>query len=377
MIFGRPLLERLLLLCTREGVRRFIIETHGAPANEIVRALGSFAGKPEVTLVDDFRHFAAEGDARAAATPAIAFYGNLVLARSQLRRAIEAYAQAPSQRMRIDSTDADRGGAIELGPLATLLSDPATGVGSILTERGFLPFALNGRPQDRQEAELRLARSVRAESVSTDAPLAQMIDRRLSWRISYPLARLGVAPNFVTLANTALGVFCAFLFASTGYWSQLAGAILFLASITIDGVDGELARLRMVESETGARLDVFTDNLVHVAIFIGLLIGCYRVSHDRAYFWLLGLLLGGFGACAIAVNRALESAGDEAERWIRMIEQATGRDFAYLLVVLAVFGKLSWFAWGAAFGVWIFAGVLWLLTNRRSGRYRTGASKAG
>jgi phosphatidylglycerophosphate synthase len=377
MIFGRPLLERLLLLCTREGVRRFIIETHDAPPNEIVRALGSFAGKPEITLVDDFRHFAADGDGLAAATPAIAFRGNLVLARSQLRRAIEAYAEAPSQRMHVDSTDADRGGAIELGPLATLLSDPATGVGSILTERGFLPFALNGRPQDRQEAELRLARSVRAESVYTDAPLAQMIDRRLSWRISYRLARLGVTPNLVTLANTALGVFCAFLFATTGYWNHLAGAILFLVSITIDGVDGELARLRMVESETGARLDVFTDNLVHVAIFIGLLVGCYRVSHDRAYFWLLGLLLSGFGACAISVNRALESAGDETERWIQRIEQATGRDFAYLLVVLAIIGKLLWFAWSTAFGVWIFAGALWLLTNRRSSRYHAGVRMAG
>lgn len=374
-IFGRPLLERLLLLCTREGINRFIIETGSVERAEVARALGSFAERPEVKLVDSFRRVAPDGDGLASDAASIAFRGNLVLARSQLRRAMAAYAAAPSQRLRVVSTDADRGGTIELGPLATLLSDPASAAGDILNSRGYLPFALNGRPQDRQEAELRLARSIRAESVATDAPLAQLVDRRLSWRISYRLARIGVTPNQVTLANTALGMLCATLFASTSYWLRLAGALLFLLSITIDGVDGELARLRMVESEAGARLDVFTDNMVHVAVFIGLLVGCYRVSHDRAYFWLLGLLLGGFGACAVSVNRALRTADDGAEEWFHRVERATGRDFAYLLVALAIFDRLAWFASATAFGAWIFAAGLWWLTDRR--RTRGDAPKRG
>jgi phosphatidylglycerophosphate synthase len=195
--------------------------------------------------------------------------------------------------------------------------------------------------------------------------MARVLDRRLSWRISLPLARWGIAPNAVTLLNTLLGFGCAAMLASVSYWTRLVGALLFLLSITIDGVDGEVARLRMVESKFGGRLDVLTDNLVHVAVFIGLMVGCYRVSHSSAYFYLLAIMCIGFLCCAVSVNRALGLPGVEASRWISRVERATGRDFAYIVVILAVIDRLSWFAWTAAIGTYVFALVLWVLTSRQ------------
>jgi hypothetical protein len=96
-------------------------------------------------------------------------------------------------------------------------------------------------------------------------------------------------------------------------------------------------------------------------------IGCYRLSSGSADLYILAVLLAGFGACAVSVNRALRIAGDEAHRWISQVERATGRDFAYLLVILAIFNRLYYFIWGAAFGTFVFAASLWWVANR----YRT------
>jgi phosphatidylglycerophosphate synthase len=364
-IFGRPLLERLLLQCSRVGVRRFIIEASPGNEHEIGVALGSFKSSPQVTIVDSISGAGAWRDGVDPSAPCIAFRGNLVMAQSQLRRALADYAQNPSHELRVTSADADRGGSIEVGPLGSLISGNRTD--ATIQPSRYLPFALNGRPEDRVEAELRLAKSVRVESLETDAVLARLVDRRLSWRLSYRLARTKVMPNHVTLANTALGFFCAAMLATTSYWTRLIGAALFLVSITLDGVDGELARLRMVESEAGKKLDVLTDNIVHVAIFIGLMVGCYRASNSSTYFYLLAILMAGFVFCAISVNRALNLTGEHAHRWIGKVERATGRDFAYLVLLLALFNALPVFAWGAAFGSWIFAFSLFWLTNR----YRT------
>jgi phosphatidylglycerophosphate synthase len=319
-----------------------------------------------VTVVDSIGAAGRWRDELDPSAPCVAFRGNLVMAQSQLRRALADYAENPSRELRVVSADLDRGGTIEVGSLGAILNGNGSATGAIVrAASGYLPFALNGRPEDCQEAELRLAKSVRAESLETDAVLARLVDRRLSWRLSYRLARTRLMPNHVTLANTALGFGCAAMLASTSYWIRLLGAALFLISVTLDGVDGELARLRMVESEAGAKLDVLTDNIVHIAIFIGLMIGCYRDSHSSAYFYLLAILLGGFALCAVAVNRALNLTGDQAHKWIGMVERATGRDFAYVVLILALFNWLPVFAWAAAFGTWAFAIGLWWLTNRR------------
>jgi len=371
-IFGRPLLERLMINCERAGVKRFVIAAPSRSHPELARAMGRFRDRDSVSIVESFADVMSRNNGHAPidpSAPCVAFSGNLVFAKSHLARILDAHAANPESVHRAESTDRDRGGEIFTGPIGQILDAGGMKTGDIsaslaLSASKLLPFALNGRPEDREEAELRLAQAVREESAHKDAPLARWIDRRLSWRISYFLAQTPVTPNMVTVANTAFGLGCGWMFSVPNYWVRLFAAIFFLLSVTIDGVDGELARLKMKESDFGGSLDIITDNVVHVGIFIGLLAGCYRADHSAAYLYLIPILLGGFAACAYATWRAFKFKGEQAAVWLDKVDRWSGRDFAYLLVVLAAINRLEWFAWGTAFGTYVFAAVLIWITGR-------------
>jgi len=365
-----------MMNCERAGIRRFVIAVSSENEDVVSRALGRFRSGHNVLMVESLGDAVHRVDGVEPATAVLALSGNLVVTKSHLAEAIGRYERSGGNVTKTVTTDRDHGGEIAVGPVGEIFKH-----GGIVNEfqparAALLPFALNGRPEDRDEAELRLARELRTETAAKDAILARLIDRKLSWRISYVLAHTGITPNQVTIANTLLGLGCAWLFSIPGYWTRLTAAILFLLSVTLDGVDGELARLKMAETKFGAQLDIVTDNIVHVAIFIGVFLGCYRASTSSAYLYLIPLVLGGFAMCAVGTWRAFQVHGDEAAKWLDAVDRWSGRDFAYLLVVFALTNRLEWFAWGTAFGTYVFAAVLIWLTARRQSERPSSSSPA-
>jgi len=362
LIFGRPLLERMMRVCERAGVSRFYVKCPIEERTRFVPALGRFSNDQRVSLVGSFEEIGNLDNA----TKCVALTGNIVFSLSQLRDLMASQASS-GEAVQLTTANGDAVASLSAGKLADFIGGHGrTAASTVNSDIAGLPFALNGRPEDCAAAERVIARTLRHDTARTDGVMARIFDRKLSWRLSYLLAHTAVTPNQVTLANTALGMCIAWMFAQPGYWTRLLAALLFVISITIDGVDGELARLKMAETPAGARLDALTDNLVHIAIFFGISIGCYRAVHSAAYLYVLGTLLIGFGMCAVSVHHAMSISAAGAEVFIRKVDRLTGRDFAYLLFLLALINRLNYFIIGAALGTYLFAGGLWWVTSKRA-----------
>ena len=113
MIFGRPLLERLLLVCARAGVTRFFIEVPEAERAEIRASLGSFRDDPSVDLVESLDQALAHVPADVLA---VLLRGSLVLSAWQLRRADCQPRCVSREVVELESTDEARGGGVLVGP---------------------------------------------------------------------------------------------------------------------------------------------------------------------------------------------------------------------------------------------------------------------
>jgi hypothetical protein len=96
-------------------------------------------------------------------------------------------------------------------------------------------------------------------------------------------------------------------------------------------------------------------------------LGIARQTGDRRYVFVLGVLLGGFALCAIAVGKAFRPVGNgiRSETLDKLTGLLANRDFAYLLVVFALLNGLKWFLLSAAAGTYLFAATLFFLDFRR------------
>jgi phosphatidylglycerophosphate synthase len=102
----------------------------------------------------------------------------------------------------------------------------------------------------------------------TDRFILRWIKCHLSARITPQLARVpGLAPWMVTVSAAALGVLAGVVFGLG--WGFAAGCMAAVAQV-LDGVDGQLARLKGMETAWGAFWDSTLDRYADGAMLVGL-----------------------------------------------------------------------------------------------------------
>lgn len=226
-----------------------------------------------------------------------------------------------------------------------------------------------------QLAERTLLRSLQSMKGGLDGWVDRHINRKLSGLLTRGFLRLGWSPNLITLISMAIGLVAAGFFVPGTWEMALIGALLFQLSVVVDCCDGEVARLTFSESRFGQELDIWADNVVHMAIFAGIAGGAYLNGP-----WAqteLPLILGASAVLAnvaslFLVNHARQLRGrpsvfrrlteGERAKIEFMLSRVANRDFSVMVLGSTILGVLHWFLGLAAIGSWVFVmSVAWLL----------------
>lgn len=199
-----------------------------------------------------------------------------------------------------------------------------------------------------------------------DGPiLDRWINRRGSALLSQRLARARVTPNQITMASVATGLLGAWLLGHDTWAATLAGLLLFQASVILDHVDGEVARLKFAFTRLGKWLDNIGDHVVDLAV---ILFVAWRaaVGSSSEMFAALGLVAG-VGVTGAFLLVFWWSVSDQARQPRRAgiagalapgLHALANRDGLCLTVWLTMLlGQPAWLLWTLAVG----ANVYWLL----------------
>ncbi len=227
-----------------------------------------------------------------------------------------------------------------------------------------------------------------------DGVVARHFNRNVSLFISRRIAHLPIRPNHVSLVNFALGILMALAIAKGGYGWFLLGALLFKLNSILDGVDGELARVRYQMSVVGEWMDTLSDDLSNLLFFVSLSVGAYAMTADplwvtlgfvtvipsllaTAYQYTL-LIRGGRGDL-LAIKWLFERGNGKGSEqqgafasFMDKLKYVVKKDFfVALTVVAALLNALPWVLWLTAIANVILLGTVVaqeVLVRRMRGR---------
>jgi len=240
-------------------------------------------------------------------------------------------------------------------------------------------------PQSVAHAEWTLARSLKG---GLEGFIDRYFNRKCSRWLTHWFLQTPLTPNAITLLATAVGLVGAGAFAIGGYLTGIIGALLFQLSAILDCCDGEVARIKFMESPFGEQLDIILDNVVHIALFAGMAWGvsfgkgggCPGAGGcDHTWgFWALlfgGLAIFGNVAAFAVVHAAMRVRRDmDQSRRARIdfiLNRLVSRDFSVIIFAFALIGHLEWFLLLAAIGSNIFWPLLaWQLRSASPVRQR-------
>ncbi len=183
-------------------------------------------------------------------------------------------------------------------------------------------------------------------------------DARLAYRLIYPLRDTWVTPNHLTFLRLLFGVFACLALAQGSYVWINVGAFCFAFSNFLDHTDGELARLSGKMSKFGHYLDLVSDAIVNILLFVGIGIGMMN-SYLGDYALPMGVLAGIAVAAIFHMRLIIEEQVGKTDARQPNAGGLEAEDVLYLLPVVTLFNQAVPFLILASIGAPLFG--LWVL----------------
>jgi phosphatidylglycerophosphate synthase len=204
------------------------------------------------------------------------------------------------------------------------------------------------------------------------------VDTRLNRHLSRPLTRFllrsPLTPNQVTVLSLISSLFAAWAFARGRYGDSLLGALLFQFAAVLDCCDGEIARVKYLQSRFGDLLDIVCDAAGNLAVFVGIAYGAWVSGHLDDVRLVSWSLVVGITITFVLVTWGERRPAPATDTARRLIAALSTRDFSVLIFAAALTSTLPWFIRGAAIGVHVFWITLAILLRRSSAAPATRSS---
>ncbi len=184
--------------------------------------------------------------------------------------------------------------------------------------------------------------------------------RHLPYRLTPILLKTSITPNQITTISLILGLIGAICFTQANWMAGTIGGLLLVASYTFDNCDGEVARIKTLSSEFGAKFDDMADWIIDASFFAALGYGTAQVNGQQFWFWLgLAAAAGAFIDYIVDLIHEAKTSGDpeaisreqqasepkqpeDGLDWIIYIFHKLSRaDFCIIVLGLALF-NITW-----------------------------------
>lgn len=202
---------------------------------------------------------------------------------------------------------------------------------------------------------------VKGSGLNHDSPITRLFSRPASRLLTRIFLNFPISPNQITLISFFLGLASAFFFYQGSYWASVIAATLLVFSTWVDGADGEIARLKFMETEIGKKLDIYCDNVVHFFIFTAIGFGVCARTGESIYLYIgtlagLGGLMAFFLLSPILLKKRSPQLFHVSEP--DLADKFANRDFIHFLFLVSLIDQLGIFITVAAVGANVFTGFL-------------------